>query len=79
MPLPVVAMAASPSPRRCAGKYQIVQDLKTRLGAKTMAIDARTHTVFLPTAEYGKEADARSRPIAKPQTFMVLVARPSIR
>ena len=70
-----LAVARESSP----GKYQIVQDLKTRPGAKTMAIDSRTHTVFLPTAEYGKDTDARSRPIAKPETFMVLVVRPSNR
>jgi DNA-binding beta-propeller fold protein YncE len=61
------------------GKFQIVQNLKTRPGAKTMAIDPTTHTVFLPTAEFGKEKDARSRPIAKPDTFMIVVVRPSNR
>jgi hypothetical protein len=60
-----------------AGKFQIVQNLKTRPGAKTMAVDSTTHTIFLPTAEFGKERDARSRPIAKPETFMVLVVRAS--
>ena len=58
------------------GKFQIVQNLKTRPGAKTMAIDSMTHTVFLPTAEFGKQTDARSRPIAKPETFMIVVVRP---
>ena len=61
------------------GKFQIVQNLETRPGAKTMAIDSTTHTVFLPTAEFGKQTDARSRPIAKPETFMVVVVRPSNR
>jgi len=70
-----LAVAQETSP----GKYQIVQDLKTRPGAKTMVIDSKTHTIFLPTAEYGKETDARSRPIAKPETFMVVVVRPSNR
>jgi DNA-binding beta-propeller fold protein YncE len=58
------------------GKFQIVQNLKTRPGAKTMAIDPTTHTVFLPTAEFGEQTDARSRPIAKPETFMMVVVRP---
>jgi hypothetical protein len=62
-----------------SGKFAIVQNLKTRPGAKTMAIDPTTHTVFLPTAEFGDQTDARSRPIAKPDTFMVLVVRPSKR
>jgi DNA-binding beta-propeller fold protein YncE len=61
---------------KSAGNFQIVQNLKTRPGAKTMAIDSTTHTVFLPTAEFGKQTDARSRPIAKPETFMVVVVRP---
>jgi DNA-binding beta-propeller fold protein YncE len=59
------------------GKFEIVQNLKTRLGAKTMAVDTTTHTAYLPTAEFGKETDARSRPIPKPDTFMVLVVRSS--
>jgi DNA-binding beta-propeller fold protein YncE len=61
------------------GKFQIAQNLKTRPVAKTMAIDPTTHTIYLPTAEFGKEKDERSRPIAKPETFMVLVVRPSKR
>jgi hypothetical protein len=70
-----LAIAQETSP----GKFQIVQNLKTRPGAKTMAIDATTHTAYLPTAEFGKQTDARSRPIAKPDTFMIVVARPSSR
>ena len=61
------------------GKFEVVQNLKTRLGAKTMAVDPTTHTIFLPTAEFGKETDARSRPIPKPDTFMIVVVRPSSR
>jgi DNA-binding beta-propeller fold protein YncE len=70
-----LAVAQETSP----GKFQVVQNLKTRPGAKTMAIDSTTHTIYLPTAEFGKETDARSRPIAKPETFMVVVVRPSSR
>jgi hypothetical protein len=68
-----LAVAQETSP----GKFEIVQNLKTRPGAKTMAIDSTTHTVFLPTAEFGTQTDARGRPIAKPDTFMVVVVRPS--
>jgi hypothetical protein len=59
------------------GKFKIVQDLKTRPGAKTMGVDPTTHTIFLPTAEFGKQTDARSRPSPRPDTFMILVVRPS--
>lgn len=61
------------------GKYEIVQSLKTRVGAKTMAADPKTHAIYLPTAEFGEEKDARSRPIPKPDSFMVVVVRPSDR
>jgi outer membrane protein assembly factor BamB len=66
-----LAIARETSP----GKFDIVQNLKTRLGAKTMAIDPTTHTAFLPTAEFSKQVDARSRPFAKPDSFMVVVVR----
>lgn len=60
------------------GKFAIVQTVKTRLGARTMGIDPKTHTLFLPTAEFGQEKNARSRPIPKPGSFMVLVvSRPN--
>jgi hypothetical protein len=64
---------------KAPGKFAIVQNLKTRPGAKTLAIDPKTHTAFLPTAEFGERRDARSRPIPKPDTFMVVVVRPSKR
>jgi DNA-binding beta-propeller fold protein YncE len=70
-----LAIAQETSP----GKFQIVQNLQTRLGAKTLAIDPTTHTVFLPTFEFAEQKDARSRPVAKPGTFMVVVVRPSSR
>jgi DNA-binding beta-propeller fold protein YncE len=70
-----LAVARETSP----GKFEIVQDLKTRPGAKTMDVDPTTHAVFLPTAEFGEQTDARSRPIPKADTFMVLVVRPSDR
>lgn len=66
-----LAIARETSP----GKYELVQSLKTRPGAKTLGVDRRTHTVYLPTAELGTEKDARNRPIPKPNTFMVLVLR----
>jgi DNA-binding beta-propeller fold protein YncE len=70
-----LAVARETSP----GKFEIVQKLKTRPGAKTMDIDPTTHAVYLPTAEFGGQTDARSRPVPRPDTFMVLVVRPSAR
>jgi DNA-binding beta-propeller fold protein YncE len=66
-----IARETSPS------KFEIVQNLKTRPGAKTMAVDPTTHAAYLPTAEFGTQTDAKARPMPKPDTFMVLVVRPS--
>ena len=60
-----------------AGKFEIVQTVKTQPGAKTMDVDPATHTIFLPTAEFGDGKDARGRPAPKPDSFMVLVVRPT--
>ena len=59
------------------GKFEILQSLKTRPGAKTCGVDRSTHTLYLPTAEFGTERDARNRPKPKPDSFMVLVVRRS--
>ena len=58
------------------GKFEVVQTLKTRVGAKTMALDHATHTIYLPTAEFGEEKDRRGRAKAKPDSFMVVVVKP---
>jgi DNA-binding beta-propeller fold protein YncE len=68
-----LAVARETSP----GKFEIIQNLKTRPGAKTCGVDRSTHTLFLPTAEFGTERDARNRPVPKPDSFMVLVVRRS--
>jgi hypothetical protein len=68
-----LAVARETSP----GKFEIVQTVQTRLGAKTMGIDPKTHTIYLPTAEFGQKKDAKGRPIPKPGTFIILVVGPS--
>jgi hypothetical protein len=44
-----------------------------------MGIDPKTHTLYLPTAEFGQKTDAKSRPMPKTGTFMILVVGPSSR
>lgn len=53
------------------GKFEIVQVVKTRTGARTMGIDPTTHRIYLPTAEF--ETGTSPRPSAKPNSFMILV------
>jgi hypothetical protein len=64
-----LAVARETSP----GKFAIVQTVKTRLGARTMGLDPKTHTLFLPTAAFSGKKDARSRPVPKPDSFMIVV------
>lgn len=53
------------------GKFEIVQTLKTRSGARTMGADPTTHRIYLPTAE--SEPGAGGRPKMKPGTFIIVV------
>ncbi len=59
------------------GKFETVQHLTTRPGARTLALDPTTHTVYLASAEMlPKEAGAK-RPKSKPDTFAILVVSQS--
>jgi hypothetical protein len=61
-------IAAETSP----GKWEIVQIVKTPMGARTMDVDTDAHKVYLPTAEF-EGAAGGGRPRAKPGTFMIVV------
>jgi DNA-binding beta-propeller fold protein YncE len=59
-------------------KFSVVENVKTVRGARTMALDLKTHNVLLPCAEYGPApaptADRpRPRPAVLPGTFAILV------
>jgi DNA-binding beta-propeller fold protein YncE len=56
------------------GKFEIVQTVKTALGAKTMDVDPEAHKIYLPTFEFEEQKPgATGRPAAKPGSFMVVV------
>lgn len=57
------------------GKFEVVQTVKTRPGARTLDVDPATHAIYLPTAEYSDEKDDRGRPKAKPDSFMIVVVQ----
>ncbi len=59
------------------GKFQVVQTVPTPLGARTMGSDPTTHTLYLPTAEFGPPSQGQSRPTPKPGSFMIVVVSPS--
>jgi YVTN family beta-propeller protein len=56
------------------GTYNIVQTVKTPVGAKTMGVDDSTHKIYLPTADFeAAKAGGNGRPVAKPGTFKIVV------
>ena len=57
------------------GKFQIVQTVNTKPGAKTMGVDPTTKTIYLPTAEQTNQPGVRGRPSFKPDSFMILVVK----
>ena len=54
------------------GKYEVVQNVPTQRGARTMAVDPSTHHVFLVTAKFGTAEAGARRPPMVPGSFMVL-------
>jgi YVTN family beta-propeller protein len=58
-----------------ADKYSKIEAVKTEPGAKTMALDPRSHQLYIDTAEFepANPAEKGSRPKAKPGTFHLLI------
>lgn len=54
-------------------QYEVSQNLKTELGARTMALDPKTHKVYLSSAEFGPKPAGSKYPSVVPGTFKVLV------
>ena len=58
------------------GKFSIAGNFKTKRGARTIALDDDTKTIFLPTAEFDPVAKGpNGRPLSLPGTFQVLVVQ----
>jgi YVTN family beta-propeller protein len=53
------------------------ENVTTQRGARTIALDPKSHRVFLPTAEFGPPAEGQRRPTIKPGSFTVLVYGPA--
>lgn len=61
-----------------ADKYSVVENVTTQRGARTMALDPKTHNVFLVTAQYGPPPAPtperpNPRPAIVPNSFVILV------
>ena len=60
------------------GKFEVAETVPTQRGARTMAIDAKTHKIYLPAAEFAPALEPTSenpkpRPTQIKDTFVVLV------
>jgi outer membrane protein assembly factor BamB len=55
------------------GKFEVAQTVATAVGAKTMAVDRRTGTIYLPTADMEPTANNKGRRAPVPGTFKLLV------
>jgi YVTN family beta-propeller protein len=63
-------------------KLSVVQTLKTERGARTMALDPRTHRIYLPSAQFQPPPSpspgaSPARPTIVPNTLKLLVYGPS--
>ena len=54
-------------------KFTVVQNVKTEEGARTLAVDQKTHKLYSPTAKFKPKAKGDFRPATIPGTFKVLV------
>ena len=63
-------------------KLTVVQVLRTQRGARTMALDSRTHRIYLPTAQFAPAPSpspgaSPARPSIVPNTLKLLVYAPA--
>jgi DNA-binding beta-propeller fold protein YncE len=54
-------------------KFEVIQILKTKSGARTQAVDQATHKIYLPTGDFAPKKQGEFRPALIPGTFQVLV------
>lgn len=56
-----------------ANKFEVVDSIETKKGARTIALDKTSHKIYLPTAEFEPLEEGQKRAKMKPGTFQVLV------
>jgi hypothetical protein len=63
-------------------RFTVVEKVATRKGARTMALDGKTHTLYLSSARYGPAPEPTAeqphpRPTVLPDSFTLLVVGPA--
>jgi DNA-binding beta-propeller fold protein YncE len=54
-------------------KFSVVENVPTKRSARTMALDQKTHNIFLAAADLVPPAPGERRPRVKPGSFVILV------
>jgi DNA-binding beta-propeller fold protein YncE len=54
-------------------KYTVIENVPTKKTARTMALDLKTHNIFLPAADFDPPAPGERRGKMKPGSFVLLV------
>jgi DNA-binding beta-propeller fold protein YncE len=55
-----------------AGEYRVVANVKTEVGARTMALDPKNHKIYLVTAKFKPAQAGQRRRAIEPDSFVVL-------
>jgi DNA-binding beta-propeller fold protein YncE len=60
------------------GNFEVVETVTTKRGSRTMAIDPKTHNIYLPAAQFSQpeestQAGSKQRPVMVKDSFEVLV------
>jgi YVTN family beta-propeller protein len=56
-----------------AGTFRVAADVKTQEGARTMALDTKTHNIYLATARFKPPVPGEKRRTPEPDSFVILV------
>ena len=62
--------------RQANGTFETVQTVTTQKGARTMALDEKTHKIYLISAEFSAASAGSRRPTMKPNTAVIIVVGP---
>ncbi len=52
--------------------FQVIENFETQKGARTIAVNRKTHHIYLPTADFGAIPEGEKRPKIVPKSFVVL-------
>ncbi|HWB26900.1 MAG TPA: hypothetical protein VG738_15560 [Chitinophagaceae bacterium] len=58
-----------------ADKFNLLDNVPTKRGARTVTVDAATHAIYLPTADFGAAPASGGRPPMVPGSFQVLMVQ----